>query len=572
MPCYSLIILHEADNNNLMRNFHLTYKRFFFLSFFILGYMSYEVGIYRGSFDPPHNGHLEAVCCALQEGISPVTIVYKDTNKYKPFRSNNKTRKEFLMAMFSNMPNVIISSKSYKNVISELQQNSTISKIYQIIGSDILNQTIRPVKSPSNLAYFIHSRGDYPFNDMKTWNNLPVKISTINSNDENPSSSLIRTLLQNREFQKAEHFFPSKVFEHIRSNNLFVPTDNEYPFKDIIQEVKKSIEKEILAKTSIKEEEFPLSFHLGNDIGISGLSGDLICFIADKHNQMRLVVKIFIGKNYIKNYQSELLGYQIISKLNLKLIKVPTLFFSELRTDFAFMCMSYVKGKSLAELMNSSIEAIRLCARANLELHTAQTSLGVEIRQNHIAYFEKPIHRITEELNTLDLDCLPKDIIFKLTNHWLELRRAFLSNPGPLSFTHGDPNHSNWIVDLENQYVTYIDLSLFDRSVSHEQNPYGFAMNELEESLVTFKIAAKRLGLPKQNIQDIQISYNNAYMASVPANFATQEARNYFKAYWILRVIENILEKWTSTQISEEKSKYQLQLQEQITLFLNETI
>lgn len=369
-------------------------------------------------------------------------------------------------------------------------------------------------------------------------------------------------------FQETQCFSSPQVCELIVNENAYMPTDNEYSFRQVILEVKNALERGICAKKLLPEDDYPLSFYLGKDIGISGLSEDLVYFISDKHNQMRLVVKIFLGDNYVRNYDSELIGYRILADLKLKLIKVPTLFIAETRSDFAFICMSYAKGKSLAELMVQSPEAIRLCARANLELHTAQR-VSEKITINHLIFFEKTIHSVIDKLNALDTDFLPEKVIPKLTDQWDKLHKSFISNPVQLSFTHGDPNHSNWIVDLEEQQVTYIDLSLFGRSVVNQQTPCGFAINELEESLLTFKIAARRLGLPVEKIQEIQDIYTDEYMSNAPSDIMTKEARQYFAAYWQLRVIENILEKMKNAQTKDDILKYQLQLQNHINIFLN---
>lgn len=531
--------------------------------------MTIQAGIYRGSFDPPHNGHLEAINCALKEGISPIIITYKDTNQWKPFRSDNEVRQKLLMAMFANMPNVVISSKPYKVVLNDLSKDPTIGKIYQIIGSDLLNLPVRSLKHSDKLAYFVHPREDYPFfKNLQTWNNLPIKIGSVNPQTISPSSSHIRSLLKNREFEKAQHFFPPQVFEKIVQENLFVPTDNEYPFRRIIWEVKKNIENIIVEKKLITKEDYPLSFYSGKDAGISGLSGDLIYFVADKNKKIHIVVKIFIGDNYEERYKSELLGYKIIDNLNLSLVRVPTLFAFELKTDFALIGMKYINGKSLAELMNDSPEAIRLCARANLELHLAQRAANIAISANQIAPFEKSIQRVIDKLTVTKINFLTSDMISQLKIRWVEMHKAFLSNPGQLSFTHGDPNHNNWIVDLEHQYVTYIDLSQFVRSVEDQKNPYGFAINELEESLLSFKIAGKCQALSKDKIREIQNIYRTEYLTAAPLDIMTKEARQYFAAYWILRVIESILRKLNKAS-GIEKTKYELRLQDQLDLFFN---
>lgn len=522
------------------------------------------VGIYRGSFDPPHNGHLEAVTCALNNGISPITIIYQDANKHKPFRSNNDVRRNFLVKMFANMPNVIISQKTFKAALKDLLADSKINKIYQMIGSDLLSLPVRPIKEPMNLAYFIHDRGDVALEEMETWNNLPIKIAYKKSELENPSSTKIRALLQNREFEKVQQYFPIQVFDQILKENVYVPTENEYPYRDIIQLVKKSIEKQISQQKLISEDHYPLSFQLGKDIGVSGLSGDLICFISDSNNLMRLVVKIFLGESFSKNYESEMLGYRVLLGLNFKHIKVPDLFFYETNLSFAFICMSYCEGKSLAKWMKNSNEAIELCAKANLELHMVQRVVS-EVLPEQIAHFEKVVPKV---MTKLTIGFFPEEIVKKLSDKWAKLHDAFIENPGLRSFTHGDPNHTNWLIDLEKKQVTYIDLSLFIRSVSNKESPCGFAINELQESLLTFKIAAKIQGISNERTKEIQTTYFNAYMKGAPSDITTIEARAYFTGYWNLRVIDNILDKLASSQSTETKAKYQIQLQERIQIFL----
>jgi tRNA A-37 threonylcarbamoyl transferase component Bud32 len=479
----------------------------------------------------------------LYQGSSSLT----DTHHRKPFRSDGKIRTDLFISKIANTPTFLITPKPHKTLLNRLLKNPTITKISHCIGLDVFSQTTKPL---SNIAYFFHPAMNYPLaNIMTVWDNLPVKKSFIE--------------------QSTQQVSPSKEFQN---ENLFVPANYEISHKNIIQEVKNIIAKEIDARKIIPEESYPLSFLLGKDIGISGLSGDIVCFIADKNKKMHLAVKIFIGDDCQKNYDSEVLGYRIISDLNLKLVKVPTIFISEMRTGFAFICMNYINGKSLAELMNHSPEAIRLCARANLELHLAKRASNVEISQNQIAIFEKAIQMVIEKITAINADFLPADIICKLTNKWEELHKAFISNPGQLSFTHGDPNHSNWIVDLEHQHVNYIDLSQFDRSVSNQNSPHGFAINELEESLLTITIAARRLNLSIEKTQEIQNIYSTEYLSHAPLDITTKEARQYFAAYWRLRVIDNLLEKLISTNIAEKKSKHQLHLQEQIDLFLNQTI
>lgn len=532
-----------------------------------------QIGIYRGSFDPPHHGHLEVVNCALQSGMTSVTLIYKDINRHKPFRSNDKIRELLLRELFANKYNVVISNKTYKATLDDFISDPTIDKVYQIIGSDILNAPVRPIKLPTKLAYFIIPRVDYPIKTpLSSWNNLPVQIADKTSLiQQHHSSTQLRSLLFERNFAAAQEGFPSNVFDCIMSQNFLISTENEYQQRNIIHEVRKIVEEEIAINNRISEEKYPLSFHLGHDININGLSGDILCFTKDKDEQIIFVTKVFLGKNYQNRYQSELLGYENLTRLKLNLVKVPDILFFHDRENFALICMSFVSGKTLAELMNDSSEAIRLCARANLELHMAQRSSIAEISNSQIAVYEEAIQRVVTGISQIPNSFLPADIAEKLIARWLFIHQAFIANPGLCSFTHGDPNHKNWIVDLNNQQVTYIDLSLFKQSVSPEGLAWGFAINELEEALLSFRIAAKRFGkLPNEKILEMQETYKSEYKVHAPTDITTSEAIQYFTSYWSLRVMESLIEKIKKSDSLEERLKKNCFLKEEIKLFLQE--
>lgn len=534
--------------------------------------MIQEVGVYRGSFDPPHKGHFEAVSCALQAGMKSVTIIYVDANKFKPFRTDNKTRHELLKTMFTGMQNVILVEKSYKATVMELESDPTISKIHLIVGSDLLDKPKRPIPLPTKLSYFIISRRDYPvLKPIQTWNNLPVQMGDVEKLiEQHHSSSQIRSLLDERNFQAATSGLPANILDYILSKHFYVPTDSEYLHRALIQKVKKIVEEEIVVKNIVPQENYPLTFHLGSDIGISGLSGDLVCFVKDNEGKICLVIKIFQGNDFKNHYESELLGYDTLSQLKLTLVKVPKLFFSHQIENFAFIGMSFAKGKSLAHLMHDHPEAIRLCARANLELHVSQRSAGIKIKADQLTVFERAIEKVINKLSSIQTAFLPHDIVKQLKLRWIEIHNFFEENPGQFSFTHGDPNHSNWIVDLDSNSVTYIDLSLFRRSISPEKTPFGFAINELTESLVTFRLAAKQIGgISKEKICEMQTLYKEEYLKGAPADITTPNAKLYFASYWILRVIDNLLDKLAKSDSDDLKLKYQTHLIAEIERFIN---
>ncbi|KAF3362661.1 hypothetical protein PHSC3_000900 [Chlamydiales bacterium STE3] len=530
--------------------------------------MTCDVAIYRGSFDPPHKGHLESVHYALFNGIKQVTIIYKDSNPTKPFRTNDKIRKTLLKIMFKDMPNVIISKLSYKAALAELEANPTIAKIYHILGSDLINIRMRPIHEPSKLMYLVIPRLTNPLpNSFSVLNNRPTKIgSSCELYHQHNSSTKLRHLLSKRNFEEAKKGFPEKVFNYFLQQNIFIPSEVEYTHRAILQLVRKKTEEEIVTKQIIPVTQFPLTFHLGQDLGMTGLSGDILCFIKNKNGYPCMVVKVFWREHYRTRFDSELKGYAQIEALKVPFVKVPQIYFDYQEKGFAFIGMSFVSGKPLCELMFDSQEAIKLCAKANANLHLSMRSLVPEIPQDYICIFEKDIQAIFDKL---EKNAFFKELTSKLRDHWSQLKQDFIKMPLLLSFTHGDPNHSNWLVDLDNECVTYIDLSHFHRSMSPKSKPIGFAINELEEALLTVKIAARSMGrYNEEKISEIQNIYKQEYFSHVPTDIATKEAQRYFATYWSLRVVGSILDKFLDPH-QKKSLKYQVDICHKIESILS---
>lgn len=527
-----------------------------------------EVGVFRGSFDPPHKGHLETVRYALDTGLHRVIVVYTDPNPLKPFRSKDSMRKDLLKLLFKNYERVTITDNSYTACLAQLDSDPQIKKIYQIIAADLLTIPQRPVKLPTKLAYFILPRSNYELDkSMATLHNLPVKIANCAEfTERSHSSSQIRRLLLEKKFPDVYLSLPEDVIATIFQNNYYIPTANESAV-DRFQQIKNSIEEEIARRKLVSLNRYPLTCHLGSDMGVHGLSGDQVCFVKDKDEQICLVVKVFLG-NRASNYSSELIGLETIKNLNLEHVKVPEILFADSKEHFSYIGMSYIPGKTLAELMVDSPEAIKLCARANVALHTAKRVPAV-ISADQVLFYNKTFDAVCHKLTQLQPSHYNTDLIRKLENHWIKLQHSFVKNPGYFSYTHGDPNHYNWIVDLKNNSVTYIDLSLFARSVDAKREPCGLAVNEFEESLLTFRLAARRQGgISSEKLAEIKTLYETEYLKYAPANITTGEARYFFSAYWNLKIIESLIDKLLEPNEITSKLKYEKQLDEKIHSFL----
>lgn len=504
--------------------------------------MIIEKGIYRGSFDPPHNGHLEAVLRSLESGMDSVTIIYTDLNPYKPFRGSNMERREMLNRMFEGMRQVFISELTSREVVQAFLSDPMVARVHLIAGSDLFSQPQKATNLHNKLGYFLIPRKDLPIPpSIATWNGLPVRICPPEQLvEQHHSSTQIRNYFWHRKLDDTTLPTSPAIVDYIRAIALYQPTDAEYNIRKLLDEAKRVIEHEIGLHKLVSMNKYPLSIRLGSDIGMSGLSGDVICFIMDQEKNPLFVVKIFHGDRFDGHYTSELAGLRIIGQLKLERVKVPEVLFSHKADGFALIGMSLAKGKSLATIMNESPEALQLCARACLELHMTERCAGMRVTDSQIEHFDDAITKVTARLGSIS-GHFNQVTVDRLYERWKEIKESFKSNPGYFSFTHGDPNPGNWIVDLDSKRVTYIDLSLFSRSISPEGTPYGFAFNEFTEAISSIRIVGEKIGLLPGCIKELQAQFEAEYNALAPNNIATPQAVLYFNSYWLLREINTLL-------------------------------
>lgn len=454
------------------------------------------VGIYRGSFDPPHLGHLDTVNAALKNGVNRIVITFIDPNSNKPERSDNQIRLTLLQALFRSCTQVIISEKPFRAALLDLVEDQTVLKVRVIIGSDLLQASFRRFPSSAKLDCLMIPREDYiPVDTPKTWNGLPISIVPENKPyDQRWSSTQIRTYLAQNQLLPAIKPLTTPLVEIILSQGWYGTI------------LKCEAEKRIPASCH------PISVQLLE----GGVSGDLVFSIKDRGGCSKFVGKVFAD---VRRFQAELQGYRVLNKLPKKYVKTPEIYFA----DQQIILMEFVQGKSLAHMMQYSPDAIQLCAKADLELHLAATIPAV-------------VDPTIYESRLEQIEALSPEVAAKLAPQWKKLIQEFLQNPGLHSFVHGDPNHFNAFIDLETQTVTYFDLCKF--------SPKGFAMEEFYESLLCFKTAARRLGgIDASKLAAIQDLYSKTYLEQAPKPIATAEARQFFQASWELCMIERLLTK-----------------------------
>lgn len=186
------------------------------------------IGIYGGSFDPIHNGHVEIVNTILnQKRVDKVIILPCYQSPFKETKSEitDKERLELIKLAFKDREQIEIddselraqaSSYSYKTVqryVSEFSHD----RIAWILGTDQW-EMIEDWKNADYLKEVLHfivvSRQEQ-VEQKEAWRyeelNLDLPIS----------STEIRSLVKERQWSKLIHFLPERVLNQIRKQNLY---------------------------------------------------------------------------------------------------------------------------------------------------------------------------------------------------------------------------------------------------------------------------------------------------------------------------------------------------------------
>ena len=103
-----------------------------------------KLGIYVGSFNPPHNGHLKVVNYLLENKIVDKIIILPTPNYWNKTNMVDIEKRVEMLKIFEN-PNIIVdgANNKYKytyQILESLSKCYPEDKLYLIIGSDNLEK------------------------------------------------------------------------------------------------------------------------------------------------------------------------------------------------------------------------------------------------------------------------------------------------------------------------------------------------------------------------------------------------------------------------------------------------
>ena len=187
-----------------------------------------KVGLFFGTFNPVHNGHVEIVSQLVNKKIfNQIWIVLSPRSPHKNFNLTNKeARLEMLNITFKNYDNVLISDVEFKfsspnytiDTLSYLSNKFPNKKFAIIMGSDNyikINSWRSSQEIQAKYSIYIYPREGFQIKNknsrMVNYLDLPkIKIS----------STIIREGIVNKK-DIITRYLPRNVYDFIKKNKLY---------------------------------------------------------------------------------------------------------------------------------------------------------------------------------------------------------------------------------------------------------------------------------------------------------------------------------------------------------------
>jgi nicotinate (nicotinamide) nucleotide adenylyltransferase len=130
-----------------------------------------KIGVYFGTFDPIHEGHMALIKHALEhEGFDEVVLIPNIRPHHKPHAMGSKERLKMLALRIANEPKVnlytidsafLVDRFSRNSLIERISQIYGTTRIFQIVGQDAYNRLVKEgnITPKDNRKYLIYFRG-----------------------------------------------------------------------------------------------------------------------------------------------------------------------------------------------------------------------------------------------------------------------------------------------------------------------------------------------------------------------------------------------------------------------------
>lgn len=187
-----------------------------------------KIGIYVGSFNPVHKGHIQTVNYLLERNLLDKVIIIP-TLDYWDKRGLVKLPHRVAMLKFYENKNIIIDdSKSYLpytyEVMNAVKEEYQGDDIYLIIGADNIKEFHKWKKVDEILKNYVMiiPRDEININDLLKNYEQKNKFIVVNKFKKlDVSSTFIRENIESGNIQKLTELIDNKILDYIIKNNLY---------------------------------------------------------------------------------------------------------------------------------------------------------------------------------------------------------------------------------------------------------------------------------------------------------------------------------------------------------------
>lgn len=493
---------------------------------------------YQGTYDPPHKGHVLALQGALSASGATKAFVVADEedNLYKPNRTPYVHREAMFQLAFQDIPNIYVSNLPKAELRRRMCE---IAYVIILIGTDIWPILSKKATIPFrgicvSLRGILDEAKSIPFqlNDKE--------VIVFSPEITGYSSTSIRQHFRsspgyyNRRVSPQLDRFPCdiinpRVLDYILHNQIYYDSQQAFHEK-VIQQTEEFVRSALPGKS--------IEITCITRQGQGGESGDLT-FKAHTSDGAGYFVKAYIQKEHLENFRCEKKGIHLLNRLSLRWSRaVETLFLEKQEADFSLMGVSLIPGKDVArtfkELAASqkTAEFLQMCfcvGRALSELHRCKTTA---INTDRIA-------QETSKLNHRAKDCLERSSLIpqekqEILSRFIRSYTQFSTHPGTHSYTHGDANLANFIVDVTSGRVTMVDLERLGKFQTMSEEPLGFPAEDYHRFAAGIKwLSQSSPSIPPDVVTLAQKEFNRGYQ--VFTSTIKPEADQYFQCYWEIR-------------------------------------
>ena len=186
-----------------------------------------KIGVYVGSFNPPHKGHIKIVNHLINNYLDKVIII--PTGNYWDKLDLVSIDDRINMLKYYENENIIIDTKNNNiqytyQILEKLSKENSLDELYLIIGADNIISFDRWKSYEDILKYNLIILNRANIDIIKHLYKLNKKDKYTIANDLpniNISSTMIRNKIKEQNTKNILELIDKKIYEYIQKNNLY---------------------------------------------------------------------------------------------------------------------------------------------------------------------------------------------------------------------------------------------------------------------------------------------------------------------------------------------------------------